>query len=339
MPRHGREHAVPGPLAPRRPGGHVRRQRRRLRRGGRRPSRPVAHRARQPPQAFGRLRVDLLDQPGHRVEGPPRVLVGHIEQFRMRPLVARRDQLLDPRAVLAAELLPKQVVPAHVHDPQTPGGVELRNQRFVVPRGRKVTPLALVEDAQDASAPPLALQFRAQLLRHVGRKHRRERPQPFRDPLVVGAARGGGHRILQHPGHDGTPRPARSKRAAIESAAPWRLNATCWRRSPALQGVDMPAPHHLLRAADHPAPRFRDDLNCVRCTSRIAPATMPARPTPAAATRHRLPSGAAPDAQRSLLANACRTCDNLVRKASRARCACEYSQRQNLGLLQTNRSS
>ena len=94
----------------------------------RRPRRAVAHRAGQRPQALGGIGVDLFDESGRGVEGAPRVLVRHVEEPGMGPLVSRRDQFLDPRAVLAAQLAAKEIVPLHVHQPQAACSVELRNQ-------------------------------------------------------------------------------------------------------------------------------------------------------------------------------------------------------------------
>ena len=159
----------------------------------RRPLRAVAHRARQRPQALRGLRVHLLDEPRHGVEGAPRILVRHVHQPGVRPLVPRRDQLLDPGAVLAAELAPEEVVPVEVHQQQAAGGVEAGDQRVVLAGRRQVAPLALVEHVEDPPGPPLVGELRAQLPRDVGREHCGKRLQPLGDALVVG----GGHRILR----------------------------------------------------------------------------------------------------------------------------------------------
>ena len=197
MPRNRREHAARRPVAPppiRRNAPHHSRT---AGTGRGRPLGPVPHRPRQHAQPLGRLRVDLLDQPGHRVERPPRILVGHVEQPRVRPFVPRSDQLLNPCTMLAAKLVPKDIVPAHVHEHETPCRVELTDQLLVFPCPREVAPLVVVENAKNTPTPPLTPERRAQLLRHVRREQLRDHPQPLRDALVVGLPRGHGHHLPQ----------------------------------------------------------------------------------------------------------------------------------------------
>ena len=157
----------------------------------RRPFRAVAHGSRQFPKALRRVRVDLLDEPGHGVERSPRVLVGRIDEPRVRPLVPRRNQLLEPGTMVAAELAPEELVPLEVHQPEAAGCVEPRDQLLVLALGREIAPLALEEHVEDPSSPPILRELRAQLPRDIGRKNRIERLHPLGDALVVG-----GHRLL-----------------------------------------------------------------------------------------------------------------------------------------------
>ena len=102
----------------------------------RRPLGAVTHRAGERAQPFGRLRVYLLDKPRHRVERPPGILVGRVEQTLVCPFVARFGQFLYPGPQLAAELAPEQFVPLYVHQDEAAGGVQPRDQ-FVILSSRR----------------------------------------------------------------------------------------------------------------------------------------------------------------------------------------------------------